>query len=96
MTFHVGQMVVCVDDRQDGRIGNEPWPVLKNVYTISDFRVLDDGLGVRVSELPTPLEDDRVYPWFKAERFRPVAKTDISIFTALLHPTPEREQVTPP
>lgn len=96
--FHIGQKVVCVNDR-NSKFRNGFWDgLLKkgNIYTIrwtGEFPWEPDrkcGLGVRLIEIHRGLEfinawDD--YP-FGAYRFRPIQerKTDISIFTALLNP----------
>lgn len=89
--FHIGQKVVCVDasvawDGDDRlRVGS--------VYTIRGFDPDTGGLGVLLEELVSPI----VAPWehelsWDPSRFRPVGTTDISIFTAMLAPTP-REKV---
>lgn len=81
MTFHVGQQVVCVDAAWTSLVEKG------SVYTVegikSDCLVL---IGVAVGR-PYSLRG-----MFKT-RFRPVAKTDISIFTAMLNPAPHRENI---
>lgn len=84
MAFHVGQRVVCVNDRP---INGPHLGGLKRgqVYTVSGFGACADGsLGVHVEEIwregGTP---------FFAHRFRPVVerKTSIAIFEAMLTPS---------
>lgn len=93
MTFHVGQRVVCVNDRTDP--GCEWWPGEKltvgMVYTVSDT-----GLSERSRPSIKLFELRRTSPWhewYHTERFRPVHDTDISIFTAMLNPVRAREKV---
>lgn len=83
MAFHVGQMVVCVDDEDL----NEPVaaPIKGQVYTVRDVvfepascRPSPDGLNF--VELP-----DRVhFRGYWVGRFRPVKQTSIEIFQQLL------------
>lgn len=94
--FRVGQKVVCVDARDTNSHGL-PEIVEGGVYTIRWVGVDDYKLCVRLVEVPrnalappftTPPE---FLDWpFYASRFRPVVerKTDISIFTAMLTPSP--------
>ena len=83
MAFRVGQEVVCVDDTPNPCFDRCS---LKRgqIYTI--IFISDDGLGVCVAEAePHPDAKD-----FFASRFRPIVKTDISIFTAMLAPSPKQ------
>ena len=89
------------DDVDNYGYGDEVGPVAGSVYTIRDIEWRDDGsegtpcVCVRLYEITNPV---RIYtsggkgePWeqnFGAYRFRPVKTTDISIFTAMLAPTP--------
>lgn len=95
MTFHVGQKVVCVESFCGQGEGVRRWPdhVTKDgVYTVRQFFVLYDQLAcLYLDEFVAPIAFGREVP-FEAKYFRPVIerKTDISIFTALLTPSPER------
>lgn len=85
MSFHVGQKVVCVDDKPFN--GGLDGLIAGNIYTIRGFGECMSGpLGIRLVELlrPKPAND---MPYL-ARRFRPIIerKTDISIFTAMLTP----------
>lgn len=95
--FRVGQKVVCVDPAHWER-----WGLKKNeVYTIAelDICILGDPV-MSLQELPyrlmqpwDPYDNGSAHPFlgFKQSRFRPVVDTDISIFTAMLNPTPVLE-----
>lgn len=84
--FFVGQKVVCVDDT-----GLICWPEMKagNVYTISAIGPYGDSIHVDVAEVKT-----RIPLGWRHDRFRPVRTTDITIFTAMLAPTPRVKQLT--
>lgn len=87
--FHIGQKVVCVD-ASPSHIGGKYRLVKGAVYTIRGFDDEGGYLGLYLEEIP----DDPVRAPFKlpngwyAWRFRPVKTTNISIFTAMLVPTP--------
>ena len=101
MNFHVGQKVVCVDDKI-------PCRSLANgsIYTIRWFGLHVDphfgtNLCVRLAEInPRPEESELLkdYPEaladvpYYASRFRPLVtrKTDISIFKRMLTPNQEK------
>jgi hypothetical protein len=91
--FHVGQLVVCVDDSPSiCRGGLQSVPLERGrIYTVrevcSDF-VFFTGkdTGIKVDEVMRATRDGPDHP-FGACRFRPVQKTSISIFTAMLSPT---------
>lgn len=98
--FEVGQQVVCVDDHFDhpNRHGFHR-PTKGDRYIVREF-VPDFGGEpcIRLSEIINPPVVWRgdVFPEelaFKASRFRPIRKTDISIFTAMLNKAPEKERV---
>lgn len=93
MTFHIGQQVVCVDaNRSD--VGVEV-PLVKNaIYTVSGFSTNYWGqTGLLLAEVGLPSKLCGHHPAYRPERFRPVTKTDISIFTAMLVNAPQRETV---
>lgn len=79
--FYVGQKVCCVD------ASGVAAPYLREgeVYTVSKVGILKTGLpGLDVKGIPTVGRFD--VNW-RRDRFRPVVerKTDISIFTEMLH-----------
>lgn len=87
-SWHVGMKVVCVDDQWHDPTAFGPCPLVAGViYTVARiqpatglYRGGCDHICVQVAEIN----------WergFAAPRFRPVQKrkTDISIFTAMLH-----------
>lgn len=93
MTFHVGQMVVCVDDSFRGIIWRgEILPVKGQVYTIRSMYADGDAVGLRLEEI---VNEQKVYSdgvnecAFNARYFRPVKQTSIDCFTAILTKTPE-------
>lgn len=93
MSFHVGQRVVCVDDRYTTH-SNRRELYSGNVYTIRRLDTVDGMPCVCLHEIPLRYSPSRGwidYP-FRATRFRPVKETDISIFTAMLAPTPKQKQ----
>lgn len=78
--FHVGQQVVCVDD--DGTL-----LLMKGrVYTIVD---IFQSLGDTYLALGGVVTETGGRGWYPS-RFRPVRKTDISIFTAMLQPVTDK------
>jgi len=79
MAFRVGQEVVCVD------AGDQvEWLVDRATYTIRSMS--NDGQYLRLVGI-FPLGMDL---GFFSRRFRPIVKTDISIFTAMLAPSPKK------
>ena len=91
--FHVGQMVVCVDDRpcRNGLFGVDDSLTKRCVYTVRAIKSLD-GLQMLPGHESSPYGlclEEIVRPYdtpYGAARFRPVAKTDISIFQSMLAP----------
>lgn len=86
MTFRVGMKVVCVDAS-----GNVPMLNLGAIYTICGFTE-DDPPGLQLVEVSPNEPGDNWYTGFRPRRFRPVVerKTDISVFIALLNPSPAK------
>jgi hypothetical protein len=80
--FHVGQLVVCVDDSGHPKFGRPPL-VEGRIYTVSHIEKIKSGIGLDLEESPCP-RDDALY---RQSRFRPLSETSISIFTAMLSPT---------
>ncbi len=104
MTFHVGQKVVCIDDRYTNITGKQE--LTKDiVYTVRWCGLYDHPrrgtrLCVRVEGITRPADPvefpDHPDVPFGAFRFRPAVenKTDISIFTKMLTPKiREREDI---
>ncbi len=103
MAFRVGQEVVCVDDAQHGQYMPEGavfGPGLDGltrgqIYTVREVFTCDfpdwRGVQIRVNEIvrKTHTTYGLEIP-FAAARFRPIVKTDISIFTAMLAPSPKQ------
>lgn len=101
MTFRAGQEVVCVDaaiheEWTTPGPGEVIFPGLDGleqgaVYTIRELYFQGETLCVRLEEIIREYDfwgDCEV--GFNAARFRPVVKTDISIFTAMLAPSPKK------
>lgn len=85
MTFRVGQEVVCVDEDE----ATKHYGIYKDrVYTIASIFEKAGAIFVYLAEVTSD------GGWY-ASRFRPVVtrKTDISVFTAMLTPTKQRETV---
>jgi hypothetical protein len=83
MTFHVGQKVVCVDDSLPANPWHRAYPLIKDaIYVVRGLCPNCDCGCIRI---------DPSQRLWDSWRFRPLEerKTDISIFTALLGPTPK-------
>jgi hypothetical protein len=94
MSFYVGQVVVCVDDKgfpyAEGEADGERYPKGGGVYTIRAIRVDGDDVGLLLAEL--------VNPWFEwdggnkgeisfhVSRFRPAKTTSLEVFEGMLAP----------
>lgn len=100
MTYRVGQEIVCVEDRWGHHnpevINHITLPTKGAVYHIREFvpskccPLCAEKAWIRLVEI---VNTD---PWFRGNEpifdlagFRPVHKTDISIFTAMCNPTPK-------
>lgn len=89
--FHVGQSVVCVDDSSfysslDGLTKGK-------VYTVREVGLtswMDGAPCIRVCEIVRPYHPQSPDTPFWARRFRPVRKTSIEVFEAMLIKAPER------
>lgn len=101
MSFRVGQEVVCVDasiheEWTTPGPGDVIHPGLDGLeqgatYTIRGLYLQDDCLCVQLEEIVRDYDlwlDCEV--GFSAARFRPIVKTDISIFQAMLAPSPKQ------
>jgi hypothetical protein len=93
MMFHVGQQVVCVDDKPRPGYSDIAMPVRGLVYTIKWIGYFyvehRKTVCVELCEIIRP----RPVP-FIASRFRPVRTTSIEVFERLLTQVPTKEPVT--
>lgn len=107
--FRVGQKVICVDVGPTPGLGNvseEAGPLLEEgrIYIVrwvgenpyEPWRVYGTCLRVEGIERRQDKDPDWSDFPFRATRFRPIVerKTDISIFTEMLTPTPQRVRET--
>lgn len=106
MSFGVGDLVVCVDDDRN-KYAQPPhvyvarskeWPVKGMTYTVRGFaRALDGTQTVLLEEIFNGYIEINFQPiaeiGYGVDRFRPVRKTDISIFTSMLTPTPKERVI---
>jgi len=92
MAFQVGQKVVCIAECEVTRYMETP-PVVGSVYTIREIGEHEGIAWVRLVEIVNkPMQYWGIFaekPW-EADCFRPLVdrKTDISIFTEMLHKEP--------
>jgi hypothetical protein len=89
MTFHVGQKVVRVSGTDYWDDGN--YPALGVVYTIRG--IVDQkstGTLLTFVEIRNDHLGYSIEPGFAAMHFRPVKTTDISVFQAMLAPSPKQ------
>lgn len=100
MAFHVGQLVVCVDDRRSVERGIKPPPggfigdldglTRGRIYTVRRI-CFDDYFLLTIvvlDEIVRPQDDG-----YDSTRFRPLSDTRISVFRKMLEPSPEKEGV---
>ena len=96
MSFHVGQQVVCVNDRfscdmrwrQTVRI----FPIVNSIYTIREIHVEGPLVGFCFYQILNPCTWFAAgfgEPAFNSRNFRPVKTTSIEVFKKLLVPTAE-------
>ena len=103
MAFRVGQEVVCVDDTCHPKylpLGYVAAPTgldglrKGQTYTIREISSEWAGfpfLCLRLNEITRPVfNSSDGEPPYCAARFRPIVKTDISIFEAMLVPSPKQ------
>jgi hypothetical protein len=98
--FYVGQEVVCVDDDAIAKycirgpiyVGDLDGLTKGNIYTIRAISL--DPVCVCPALFLEQIVRSSLFGepeiGFASRRFRPVVKTDISIFTAMLAPSPDR------
>lgn len=91
--FRKGQQVVCIENlhliKNKNPIRYEEFiniPYKNMIYTIRGFVISGENTGILLEEIINPLVRDDWEPAFKTKWFRPVQKTDISIFTKMLIP----------
>lgn len=96
--FHIGQLVVCIDDSHNpNRLHlshDETIPTKGMIYTIRGFLETPSGVGVYLEEIinkPKMYAQGMLEVAFRQERFRPIQKTSIEVFTAILNKTPAME-----
>ncbi len=100
--FRVGQKVVCISGPIEAARGynQEVQPAIGHVYTIRSIDDFDDapphmphfGVGLLLEEITCPVHSGFGLECSFSSRFRPIVerKTDISIFTEMLTPSPQR------
>lgn len=95
MSFHIGQQVVCVNDRFSADPGWRRavlrFPQLKAIYTIREIIIGEDvgqpGLiGFCFYEIVNPPTLPHGEPAFNSKNFRPVRPTNIEVLERLLAP----------
>ena len=93
MSFHVGQRVVCVNDRFSSdkrwRLTVRTFPILNTVYTIREIHVEAPLIGFCFYEIVNPCTSFAAgysEPAFNSWNFRPVKTTSIDVFERLLVP----------
>jgi hypothetical protein len=92
-SFHIGQVVVCVDASKHPTAGDVgEYPVEGDVYTIRSFSVGPDELGLRLEEIINPIYDFEGEGIgevaFLSYRFRPAKKTSLDVFEVALKERP--------
>jgi hypothetical protein len=93
-SFHVGQVVVCIDDRDirwpGGEEIGERYPVEGGVYTVRMVRFCRDSAGLLLHEIVNPIcewYDGGVGELgFHVDRFRPAKTTSLEVFEGMLAP----------
>jgi hypothetical protein len=95
--FHVGQLVVCVDDSMAR--GASPFPgahmarrgTIYTVRAIISFPIRDVFLFEELNNEHLVPEYFGAEPGFATERFRPLSDSRLAIFRQMLAPIPEHE-----
>ncbi len=90
--YVVGQQVACIHDGPwKGGWETDRCPVYGGIYTIREVVPHLDTIGLTFEEIvniPCPLGHiECIFQW---DNFKPIKKTDISIFKKLLSPTPKQ------
>jgi hypothetical protein len=87
--FHVGQLVVCIRDIHV-IVAHEclvSAPKKGDIVTVRETFLGTYGVPAITLEEHLNKVASNGEPGFRESNFRPIAKTDISIFTAMLSPT---------
>ena len=97
--WHIGQLVVCITDIKMGNKWiDEIKPVRGSVYTIRGIEIYANKTGLLFEEI---INKPRYYLHLDTRKviyqeavycscyFRPLRKTSIDVFTAMLNKTPE-------
>jgi hypothetical protein len=94
--FHVGQQVAYIfkGRRRLTLKDGEAAPVAGRIYTIRGFHPSGDSIVLEEIKNPRlrycPIHGEMFEPHWFLTSFRPLIKTDISIFQAMLVPTDKR------
>lgn len=94
MNFRVGQEVVCIDDDWKHPLTLfclDDLPVKGGTYFIEGFCA--DGWLQLKGFMHSQMTFGRADISFHPESFRPLVRTDISVFTAMLAPAPKQKEV---
>ena len=88
--FHVGQLVVCVNDTYPtNHLLGEIYPVRGVVYTIRELPYRNNLHGLLLVEIvnePRLYSDAFAEKAFDIRRFRPVVETRLDVFREMLAP----------
>lgn len=90
--FHIGQKVVCIKTQICHPWHRFMYPRLipkGEVVTIRDIFLWAGEAGLNFEEINCVMTVYGIEAGWPATSFRPVKTTDISIFTAMLNPTPQ-------
>ncbi len=92
--FHVGMKVVCLCSEDPPELddfpGDTPKVIVGQIYTISAIESNWEDTGFLMLEFEETYDGHPDGAWYDADNFRPIVKTDISIFTAMLAPSPKK------
>ena len=101
--FQVGQQVVCVIEPCPERVKyhyrqyrEATFPIVKAVYTIREIFIVANEVAIRLQEIHNNSDyfaDGFLEICFLLSNFRPVKKTDISVFTKMLLNVPKPHNV---
>lgn len=94
--FHVGQKVVCVDDKpRSASVKPPPMGIVEGeVYTVREVVMAPHRPAIYIEEIHNPMHPIWGVEWaYMADRFRPVKTTNIDVFLSMLAPTRISEPV---
>lgn len=101
--WKVGDKAVCIADSKVRPYPGETFPKKGDILTVREVLPTDpafahfspvDLLFEEIHNAPQRIGADMEELSFNAYRFRPVVKTDISIFTSMLSPAPKQKALT--